>query len=252
MYQPCVLDYNTAGYLILKSYEAWNPTTHVGTNLAYQSDGLTTAQRIDLVYGGDINIAVNQGLLLLMTRANSYWGASADQGPTWVCELTRVHPLDTVATGYPKWGWGSLNYLFSQVSSTPLRVPRTRYAATSAALVVADTDYGTAGNQGGVSVPGYMLMPQFNSSLSGKPWVSNLRIRGFSIYIYSAEVLGTIMGLLTITRTQGTHIGDEVSVTVSPDTGFAGQKFVDHAGATESWWLVGSIIGNQGRIAVEK
>jgi hypothetical protein len=259
MYQPCVLDYNTAGYMILKSYEAWNPTTHVGTNLARNCHLTITAQRIDLTYGGEINIAVNQGLLLLMTRANSYWGCSGDQGPTWICELTRVHALDTVATGYPKWAWGTTYFLSDPTGGTsngyaslwPISHPRNRGGTASILFLL--TDYGAAGRVGGATYVTAAIthMPGFSSSLSGKPWVSNVRaLVGGGLTI--TESLGTLLGLLVMSRTQGSHMGDEVSVTVTPDAGFAGQKFVDHDGALETWWLVGGIIGGQVRLAVEK
>jgi len=44
-YKYIVLDFNTTNQLYIKVWEAWNTTTHSGTNMAYQSDAAAQGQR---------------------------------------------------------------------------------------------------------------------------------------------------------------------------------------------------------------
>jgi hypothetical protein len=251
-YSPLVLNYNTAGYLLMQLYESWNPTTHVGTNLANNSNLTSYAQRIDLTYGGDINIATNQGLLLKYTRANSNWGCEADQGPTWVGQSTRVHALDTVAAGYPRWYWTCTATMFGLVAlNNIISFPRTRNGVNNQASCGLISDYGFGGYLTGAAA-GYTLMPAFNSSLTGSPQASNVWIKGANSILTNTESLGTMIGILTMTRTQNANIGGEAQVTVSASEDHAGLKIINHDGVVEMWHVVGAIIGTQGRVLVEK
>jgi hypothetical protein len=252
-YSPVVLNYNTADYLLMQLYESWNPTTHVGVNLAINSSTVAYAQRIDLTFGGEINIATNQGLLLLYARANSNWGNESDQGPTWVGQTTRVHALDTVATGYPRWYWTCTSILFSiAATSNPVSFPRTRFGVGSNAIAGVLSDYGHGGHSSNAALRSDTLMPAFNSSLTGAPQASNIWVKGWNSNTTNTESLGTMIGILTMTRTQNANISGEARVTVSPNPDHPGLKIINHDGVVEMWHVVGAIAGAQGRMLVEK
>lgn len=96
-----VIDTNTAGYVLTKVYEAWNATTHVGTNPAFNSDVVGYAQRISTTVAGFIHIFSTARFLLLASRYSGLWGSSTNAGPSGCFERTRQCAWDTVTAGWP-------------------------------------------------------------------------------------------------------------------------------------------------------
>ena len=139
-YKYVVLDYNTANVFLVKCYESWNASTHVGTNLAYNSDSSTYAGKYSLTAAGQIFAFINPRWAAFVTRdpataqlnSNTAW-----QGLFGVFEVARDNPEDTAAAGYPPVVWMNTNMMYSSPSQNCCGyMPRTRSGATTSNAVV--------------------------------------------------------------------------------------------------------------------
>lgn len=99
-YKYVVLDVNTAGYLLLKTFESWNAGTHTGTNVANFSTDAAQSPRINITTGGYLYIGASARHIIMHCYQNSVWG-NPQLGATGVFEYARKNPADTVANGYP-------------------------------------------------------------------------------------------------------------------------------------------------------
>ncbi|MBF0340360.1 MAG: hypothetical protein HQL95_05280 [Magnetococcales bacterium] len=96
-----VIDTNTAGYVITKVYETWNASTHVGTNLAFNSDVVGYQQRVSTTVAGSIYLFATARFMLLASLYSGQWGSITNSGPSGCFERTRQCAWDTVAAGWP-------------------------------------------------------------------------------------------------------------------------------------------------------
>lgn len=120
-----VVDTNTTGYILFKVYEAWNASTHAGTNLSYLSDSTSYSQRIStssfqLYLSASARHAV--GFSDIGVGASNKGSASGNRF-TGVMERTRQMAWDTVAAGYPPYA--------SIYDSTNLYAPRIKVKGSS-------------------------------------------------------------------------------------------------------------------------
>lgn len=261
-YGYIVLDYNTSGFLILKCYESWNNTTHVGTNLATNS-GTTTLynQRIPTnttdVFdaSGWLKVQSKFGLFLLGNNGTNT-GTTGDSGPTFVVELSRTCPEDLVSEGYTKLIWGCTYSLFSVsggVGDPPLSSPRTRSTTGNGGRVGVFTDLGAGGwvGESGSThlLPNARIIPSFADNRTGKLRYSNLRVEGNNGGLAQTESLGTCLDMILFTQGQGVSGVDDITFTAVDDTDYGGAAFISHDGIVHTWWVLG---GSAGRLAVRK
>lgn len=119
----------TSGVIYFKTYESWNATTHVGTNLCSGSDNAAMTYRP--VDGGIIFISASARSLFAQTWSIGTW----DSGPFFVCEHTRDEPWDTVEHGSTCFGYGNYNIFSSSAgynsnSGYEFTKPRIKYPVT--------------------------------------------------------------------------------------------------------------------------
>ena len=103
-YKYMMLDYNATSWLYITAYEAWNATTHTGTNAVTTYDQsvyqqiLTPSTDKGLIY-----IFANRRYAAFIIRqySSSVLGNNSMCGSTGVYEFSRDNPDDTVAAGYP-------------------------------------------------------------------------------------------------------------------------------------------------------
>ncbi len=117
-YKYLVIDTNSDGYIHTKVYEDWNATTHAGTNLAYYSDQVSVAQRVNTATGGRIDISASIRHAFMFSLQGGVFGSSTGNYPSGVLERTRRSPWDTVANGYPPFAH------VSGMNATTFREPR--------------------------------------------------------------------------------------------------------------------------------
>lgn len=100
-----VIDTNTAGTILQKTYETWNETTHVGTNLCYASDIAISNQRYNLATGGRLDITASIRHCAMFAYVSAIYGSSQYVSASGVFERTRKSGWDTVANAYPPFLW---------------------------------------------------------------------------------------------------------------------------------------------------
>lgn len=95
-----VIDTNSAGYLVIHAAEAWNETTHTGTNVT--TIGNTYQQRYSTTLVGVLHIsASNRRIIAYGVYSGAEGGATANSW-TGVCERVRgTMWWDTVGANYP-------------------------------------------------------------------------------------------------------------------------------------------------------
>jgi hypothetical protein len=143
-YKYAVLDYNTAGYLIVRCYESWDNIAHSGVNkatnsydLSYGNVGETAlAQRIDLAAGGDLRLFANNRYLVIRSQlASGSVGDSTYNGAAGVFERARDNLSDTYARGVPPVVYANIAMALNWTSGTAFNrasVPRAFDGATGA------------------------------------------------------------------------------------------------------------------------
>jgi hypothetical protein len=104
--------------IYLKGYESWNATTHVGTNLCYNSNSSSS---------GYVSInATSGGVFYLFSSARSIaaWSSLSTNVFQMIMEHTRDDPWDTAANGQPCWGYAGYQVCSSASNASPLYKPR--------------------------------------------------------------------------------------------------------------------------------
>lgn len=243
-----ILGYGTTS-VIPTVYESWNAVTHVGTNLSAYSTNSGTAQVLDLTVGGQLNIAISPRYLILFsyTSSNGY-GNNGTHGPSGVAELTRPYPEDTVALGYPKFGFFSDWYMQYPSAQMAFSIPRNRAGSAAGAITSRiNSKFGSGYPSSALSV-----MPAGYDARTNKPCVSGLVVHGANTTTANTEVCGELIGVLGVSRNTGRPIGDDITVKLSPVAEYGNEKFLDEHGAVESWWLFGQAGNAYARWAVRK
>lgn len=218
-YKYTVLDYNTSGKLIAKVYESWNSGTHVGTNLAYNSDAGSAAQLVNLVNGGNLYLFINPRWLVLSSYVLGAIGTGTANylGPSGIVEFERIHPEDTGAAGYP-----CFQSLYSNGVSAPGYIPRTRGGLVSSA----NTLWGM-GNPWG-SALSYGLSPWSNLYQACDSWAY---ASSYSQAGVGSDVRGRHFGLKLFPNNAGQYM-DETTVNVNAEF------FVDPNGTPTGFWVL--------------
>lgn len=104
-YKYMTLDFNTANQLMILSYESWNASTHVGTNVTYTDS--TNSLAIGISSGGTVFIFGSGRYALISTVSSTFVWSNL----VGVIEYTRDDPWNTVANGYPAYGLFRANAL---------------------------------------------------------------------------------------------------------------------------------------------
>jgi hypothetical protein len=92
---------NTAGQVFMGLWESWNETTHVGTNLAYQSKTSNYGQRYSTTLTGQVYISASSGRLMLYgVSAAGNGSANAVGAATGVIEGGRAFTWCAVGQGF--------------------------------------------------------------------------------------------------------------------------------------------------------
>jgi len=254
-YGYIVLDYNTSGYLLLKHYESWNATTHVGTNLAIRSDSTTYCQRVPanttgtFTATGWLRIHASKFGIVLVGNNGANTGCAGDSGPTFVFQTSRVCPEDTVTLGYAKWVWGTTHGLGLN-DSWPLSVSRSPSGVSGSTYMAVTTDFGYSGHfNGNPSYAGNTLMPARVDYSTSKLNFSNIRAKGAFSDATSSNTFGTVLDLIAVTNTQGSTNTDDITFNVDEEPNFGGAAFAHAGGTPQAWWLIG---GTTLRLAIRK
>lgn len=97
-YKYVVVSHNNATIMNFKLYEGWNATTHVGTNVAYGSDMVSSAYActVNLALGGALFISSSARTIVALGFVNGLY-----DGPQTVAEHSRDEAWDTPANNYP-------------------------------------------------------------------------------------------------------------------------------------------------------
>lgn len=104
-YKYMVVDLNSVGYLMCLVYESWNATSHVGTNLANNSNISSYAQRITLGTGGLVWIFATTRYAAFYSRTNNLAYGDASYSAFCGCfEISRDN-ADEVPGTYPLYAW---------------------------------------------------------------------------------------------------------------------------------------------------
>lgn len=261
-YGYAVLDFNTSGYLILKHYESWNSTTHVGTYLAYDSDNINSSQRIPAVSGGAftssgwLKIQASKFGIFLQSFNGTLYGQQGDGGPSFIVQLARTCPQDLAAAGYSKWAWGISANLFKNVQNTlrPLSFGRNRTGNGSGAYCKVISSYGSGGYDmnNGVSWPADMF-PAYPDIISGRLFASNIRVLGQGASAATTWDGGTLLDVIGFARNQGSAGVDDFTFIGDDDPNYGGAAFIHSEGIeTKTFWVLGGTSGGLGRLAVRK
>lgn len=248
-YKYVVLDYNTSGYVLCKTYESWNPATHVGTNLAFYSDNISYAQRINLTTGGSLYIFATNRYLILFSNNSGVIGSSTGNAWCGCIETTTDNPEDIPALGYPCWVWmnGYLCHATGQyvVSFCRMRNGATGQNAATASFVSTEMGIGGLDTQGNYKAIWYYI-PLALNQWNSKNWVWTLRCG--SIHTAGGyEKRGRLYGIKLLTRNLGAAVPctDDISIKCNTD------MFPDPNGTLVDHWTL-SESATHGRWGVPK
>ncbi len=226
-----VIDY-TSPTIMIKLYEAWNATTHTGTNLSSCSDQVSYAGKYTLTAPGQIFVFCSARYMAMVTRdpANGQLNNNtAWQGLYGAFEVARDNPEDTAAAGYPPVIWLHSHFLFLNPTapsalSCCATMPRTRSGATTtAALVELGTLLGKPRSASTIKTQAFV--PTSTNIWNSKDW---------SLTLYASEpsnvVRGRVYGLKAFTYNKNLFM-DKAAVTVDEDyffnsSGIAADHFV--------------------------
>lgn len=232
-YKYIVLGYNTANRLMVKTYESWNAVTHVGTNLCYLSDDSGNyAQQIDLTNGAILYVFAQASYLIISSYLTSSTVIGSPTGNSWCgcIEITRDNPEDTVAAGYPCWGWAN-GYLMMAQTFSVFSFPRARDGSVgaSASYTAVGTLLGLGGYNG-VSNPGPLLqlaIPSATNIWANKNWALTVRVGKLA----ASEIKGRLFGLKVLTKTAGTFL-DDINIKTAAD------GFYSPSGTPTAHWVL--------------
>lgn len=132
-----VVDTNTDNFLLTKVYEDWNATTHVGTNLAYQSDATAKAQQLSLSNSGYVYVFATARYALFLTKKNDgALGDSVHNSFSGICEISKDNP-DEVAGQFPIYAFVNGGHMMGHNNVNPnypmcFALPRTKAGKVAA------------------------------------------------------------------------------------------------------------------------
>jgi hypothetical protein len=188
-----VLDFGTANYMLCKVYEAWNATTHVGTNMAVVGDNTQYNQQVSLSAGGVMWVFANARYAAFFSRTSTLvYGDSQTGSFTGCFEISRDNP-EEVPGSYPAFAWVNgglaIGYNASGTQLCCFSLPRTvagqvgnnAYLGNSIATLVGRT---TTAN--GTAAPLWQQIPTAVNVLSTSgAW------NAFTPYAVTAQYSGT-------------------------------------------------------------
>ncbi len=254
-YKYVVLDWNTSGYLFIKTYESWNADTHVGTNPCYYSDNTAYAQRITLANGGSLCVFAQAGYLIIQSNNSGTIGSSTGNAWCGCIEVSRDNPEDTPDAGYPPFIWVNGYRMMSRgdyIISFP-RLKNENVGSNASRYNFVSTEMGFGGYSyapfwSGNNIYGYSLyywVPTGTNGFSGKGWAWTLRV-GTLLNPFPVK-RGRLMGIILITRGQGVAAPGVDTVDIKVST----EGFVDPNGELASYWILSESTAS-GRWAIPK
>lgn len=242
-YKYMVLDFNTASHMFCKVYEAWDASTHAGTNLCYYSDTAGYAVHVDTTNSGIMYIAATaQWAYFQSSTVLEGVGSTTGNSGCGIFEIARDNPEDLVSAGYPCWGWGSLNRMIEE-RYYPFSPPRNRAGSTgiSAASSLLTTILG-GGGQTLTNTGPLAAIPTYANAWNAKNWAVTARWGNVAGTL--PEMKGRIFGLKFITKNQGFFM-DDININVDAD------KFYSPTGTLTGHWVFTETTQN-GRMALPK
>jgi len=258
LYKYLMLDFVTVtGKICIRVAESWSASA-VATNETFLTTGpnlhmsTTTLSGDNKIadYAGKIWLASSARYMIMQAYCNGVYGCNlassgyhaADNGTVGIVEVTR-QPYDTEALGLPKFGQWSSGGTDQQYTSG-LWLPRTRNGVASNGKTRASYLYGAGGvgNDGASISSSYYVrgMPRHPSAVDSKIFASNILIFDYGT-VTTSEIVGTMYGLIALTKFTGAGIGDDIQIPVSADSNFGNEKFYDPDGTLEPYWIIGSI-----------
>ncbi len=171
-YKYLVVDTNSAGYILLKGYEIWDAEGHSGTNLIYNSNTTSYAQRINTTLGGRLDISASVRHCFAFSYQNGAYGSSNGTAPCGILERTRRSPWDTVANGYPPFVFlngfsGGICYEPRSLNAAGADVVSNSAAVTSVHLFGTATNPTTTVPSDAVKTPKHMMIPFGVNQITG-------------------------------------------------------------------------------------
>lgn len=224
-----VLDFNTAGYMLCKTYESWNAATHAGTNLCYLSDNTSYAQRLSLTNGGQMFVLAAVRYACFLSYQSGLWGASTFACPCGCFEYLPSNPEDTAVAGYPCWVWLNMGQLLNGNSSL-FSPPRNRAGQTGAG---AAGPYNNVYNNAVIHALGVCSsMINYPSPGAVNPWNSNYAVSDLLLAMpYYAMLYGKLFGIKIYAVNVGTNM-DTVPLKIDAS------GFYDPVGTLTNFWLL--------------
>ena len=205
-YKYMVLDYNTSGWLFVKTYEAWNETTHAGTNVC--PNGADTTKG----YQQALNLTTDKGLIYCFANAryaafiirqysSAVLGNTVTCGISGVFEFSRDNPDDTVVAGYPVHCFLNTGIAGENAVNTneTISIPRTK---SGAAGVQQYGEISTVFGKTLYTTPWLLkdMIPNAVSLWSSKDWAISLYAQDGTPT--TPSVRGRIQGLKAFTQTR--------------------------------------------------
>ncbi|MBF0186006.1 MAG: hypothetical protein HQM06_16675 [Magnetococcales bacterium] len=167
-YKYVVIDTNTAGAIFAKVYESWDAGTHVGSNLAYNSDVASYAQRLDLSNGGTLYILASARFLLLASSIAAGWGSPSNGGPSGCFERSRACLWDTPSFGFPPALF--INFGYAVANDTGAFTPR-KYTSGMATQTGSSASHSLTANHGTLSAYCTAISGQKVPAADGSMWI---------------------------------------------------------------------------------
>ncbi len=205
-YKYVVLDFNTPNWLLMKVYESWNDTTHVGLNAVPHTTDTTIGyhQSLNLTTDkGIIYVFVNAAYLGIIIRqyTTAILGNSLICGVTGCFEFSRDNPDDTVVASFPIHAFVNTGILGENNVATneTISLPRTKNGNTGV------NQYGEVSTVFGKTLyttPWVMknMLPTDASLWSAKDWAISLYVQDGTPT--NPSVRGRIQGLKGFTQSK--------------------------------------------------
>lgn len=119
-------------------YETWNSVTHVGTNLAFDSDNVAKNVTMDRTKGGSVYVFVTKDYLVLSSRVMGINNVSGD----WI-GVVGIKPINDRYPNVPEFGWTSAD----SIIGAALLLNDQRFTAASTSNTFAANNNATRGYQ---------------------------------------------------------------------------------------------------------
>lgn len=225
-YHYTVLDWNTAGSVLMNQYLTFSSSSDSGTGLVANSNVVANNQRVDLTNGGSLEIYVSQHHFLMLSRILAGIGSSTGNSFCGSVELTREGPNNIIGAGYSTRVW--VDTVTSQAAgiNAPVVFPNSNRGGGATTVM---TDFGTGGLIVGVSNPPINAYPNGLDIETGLEFVSGIRITFHGATSYCD--FGRCLRFWAGTRSQGIT-STEYSIPLSPDANYGGELFMDRVNGT--------------------